>query len=100
MWRDSNGAGAKISINYFNRSWYWDASSSVPVSPGSDSFTTIIQLACGSVFTVSGRDLSAVFTSTTSPDTGAYSSDTALTDSIVPNDCPAFSFAPTSGSSM
>ena len=35
-----------------------------------------------------------------SPVTGAYSSDTAFTDSIVPNDCPCFSFAPTSGSSM
>ena len=32
-------------------------------------------------------------------DTGAYSSDTAFTDSMVPNDCPAFSFVPTSGSS-
>ena len=51
-------------------------------------------------FTASGFVFSAALTSTTSPDTGAYSSDTALTDSIVPNDCPGFSFAPTSGSSM
>ena len=39
------------------------------------------------------------FTSTTSPVTGEYSSDTAFTDSMVPNDCPCFSLAPTSGSS-
>ena len=38
-----------------------------------------------------------MLTSTTSPDTGAYSSDTALTDSIVPNDCPCFSVAPDLG---
>ena len=62
--------------------------------PGSASFSTIIQLPCGSVLTASGLSLSAVFTSTTSPDTGAYSSDTALTDSIVPNDCPASSVVP------
>ena len=55
---------------------------------------------CGSVLTVSGLSFSAALTSTTSPDTGANSSDTAFTDSIVPND-----FAlrrpcgPTSGSS-
>jgi len=34
-----------------------------------------------------------------SPVTGEYNSDTAFTDSIVPNDCPCFSLAPTSGSS-
>ena len=34
-----------------------------------------------------------------SPVTGEYSSETALTDSIVPKDCPCFTFAPTSGSS-
>ena len=40
-----------MSIDYFTRSWYCAASSSVPVSPGSVSFMTIIQLACGSVLT-------------------------------------------------
>ena len=49
------------------------------------------------MLTASGLSLSAELTSTTSPETGEYSSDTALTDSIVPNDCPCFSFAPTSG---
>ena len=53
----------------------------------------------GSAFTPSGFSLRAVFTSTTSPVTGEYSSDTAFTDSIVPNDCPCLSLAPTSGSS-
>jgi len=43
--------------------------------------------------------VSAALTSMTSPDTGANSSDTAFTDSIVPKACPFVTAAPPSGSS-
>src|SRR6185436_7304917 len=78
---------------------YFAASSRPPASPALVSFTAISQLPCGSAFTCSGLLLSASFTSTTSPDTGEYSSETAFTDSIVPNDCPCVSLVPTAGRS-
>src|SRR6476620_3321406 len=85
---------------HFTRSAYCDASRRLPVADGSASLILIIQLLCGFEFTCSGLSLSPLLTSTTSPAVGEYSSDTALTDSIVPKDCPALSFVPTSGRSM
>src|SRR5262249_44176028 len=81
------------------RSAYCVASSNPPTSPALVSFTAISQLPCGSEFTVSGLALSDAFTSTTSPETGANSSETAFTDSMVPNDWPWTIFVPTAGSS-
>src|SRR5436305_13898082 len=52
-----------------------------------------------SVLTSSGFSLSASLTSTTSPDTGEKSSETALTDSMLPNSSPCSSSVPTCGSS-
>ena len=51
-------------------------------------FITIIHEPCGSELTASGFSASRVFTSVTSPLTGQYSSETALTDSIVPKTSP------------
>src|SRR5262249_1081340 len=99
----SNVTGLKrfgVEDGHFTRSAYWDASRRLRVPDASASLSLIIQLACGSLLTCSGLSFSAVLTSTTSPAAGEYSSDTALTDSIVPNDCPALSFIPTSGKSM
>jgi hypothetical protein len=47
---------------------------------------------------VSGAASNAVFTATTVPETGAYKSEAALTDSTTPKVAPAFSVAPTFGS--
>ena len=51
------------------------------------------------MFTASGFCARPLFTSVTSPLTGAYSSETAFTDSIVPNTSPLLKLRPTSGSS-
>ena len=61
--------------------------------------TLIIHVSWGALFTLSGRSLSVVLTSTTVPLTGANSSETAFTDSIVPNGWPTVSAVPISGSS-
>src|SRR6185369_5542076 len=84
---------------HFTRSPYWEASSSARASSGLVSLTAMSQLACGSPLTTSGLLLTVAFTSTTSPDTGANNSETAFTDSMVPNDCPCVIFVPTAGSS-
>ena len=48
---------------------------------------------------VSGASASGSFTSTTLPEIGAKSSETAFVDSTTPNDSPFFTASPTSGSS-
>ena len=68
-------------------------------SAGSAIVNLIIQESCGALLTASGRSLSEVFTAVTVPDSGANSSDTAFTDSMVPNAWPLVRVAPTSGSS-
>ena len=56
-----------------------------------------IQEPWASLFTFSGEVASSPLTSVTVPDAGANRSDTALTDSTVPNVLPAVSSAPTFG---
>src|SRR5215218_9759568 len=56
--------------------------------------------AVGVLVDLLGASFSASLTSTTSPPTGAYRSETALTDSMVPKASPAPKEAPSSGSSM
>ena len=51
----------------------------------------IIHESCGALLTASGRSLSAVLTAVTVPESGANSSDTAFTDSMVPNAWPLVS---------
>src|SRR5438132_12482476 len=69
-------------------------------SVASDMRTRIIQPSpYGSVLTSSGLSASVSLISTTSPETGAKSSDTALTDSMLPSSSPASSCVPTCGSS-
>lgn len=55
--------------------------------------------AVGESLIVSGLFSSAEFTSVTSPDTGQWQSDAALTDSTDPNVSPAANWVPTEGSS-
>ncbi len=59
----------------------------------------MIHVVSGAEFTCSGFDVNSVFTAVTSPDIGVNSSETALTDSIVPNTSPFATVRPTSGSS-
>src|SRR5207245_9518059 len=69
-------------------------------SPLLEGLTTSIQpLPYGSWLTISGFCASSPLTSTTSPETGAKRSDTALTDSTTPKFLLAVTFAPTFGSS-
>ena len=65
----------------------------------SATFSAIIHDSCGALFTASGRSVSALLTSVTSPATGLYSSETAFTDSMVPKTSPLLNVRPTSGSS-
>src|SRR5207244_8813714 len=84
---------------YLTRSAYWVAVSSASTSPGFVGSSAMSQTSCGRALTCSGLSLSEALTSVTRPDTGEYNSETALTDSIVPNDSPCFSVRPTSGNS-
>ena len=88
-----------FSLAYFVNSVYFAESSRSVASAGFETFSPIIQDPCGSLFTISGFSVSEVFTSITSPLTGAYNSDTAFTDSIVPKTSPYYTVRPTSGSS-
>src|SRR6476619_3845987 len=101
MWRRSNASNLSSLMSrwsalvgrtevrpYLISAPYASAFSSASASPGFASLIATIHVSCGAEFTISGLSLSAGLTSTTSPDTGANSSDTAFTDSIVPNDCP------------
>src|SRR5712691_6551420 len=73
---------------------------SVSHSLGFASLTTIIQpLPYGSELTSSGFFGSSALISTTSPETGAKRSETALTDSTTPKVFMAVTFVPTLGSS-
>src|SRR5262249_22322268 len=76
---------------------YWAASRRSSVAL--DGFSAIIHDSCGVVLTASGFCTSAVLTSVTCPLTGQYSSETAFTDSIVPNTSPLLKLRPTSGNS-
>src|SRR5579872_6175211 len=79
---------------------YSSASISSSTSSGVASLIRIIQPSpYGSVLTSSGFSASASFTSTTSPEIGEKSSETALTDSILPISSPCSSSVPTCGSS-
>src|SRR5258708_29695227 len=79
---------------------YAAASIKVPASSGLDILILIIQpRPNASSLTVSVASASIEFTSTTSPLTGLYRSETALTDSTVPNTSPLASMRPASGSS-
>src|SRR5207245_4114151 len=94
-----------VTGNYFPASFstyssYSSASISSSTSSGEVNRTLIIQPSpYGSVFTSSGFSASASLTSTTSPETGANSSETALTDSMLPISSPCSSSLPTCGSS-
>src|SRR5690625_3915145 len=85
------------SVTYASYSLSDNKSSS---SASSDGSTTIIQ-ACsyGESFTYSGLSSISSFTSTTVPLTGAYNSDTVLTDSTLPNGSSTSIVSPTSGNS-
>jgi len=54
----------------------------------------------GDLFTIPGSSARASLISTTVPETGAYTSDAALTDSTLPKLSPFWYSVPTSGRSM
>ncbi len=73
---------------------------SLPISSSVESLTLISQPSpCGSSLMMPGSATAPLLISTTSPETGMKSSETALTDSTVPNSSSALYTWPTSGSS-
>src|SRR5439155_2870187 len=80
--------------------WYPARSSNPSASAVSDIRTRTSQpLPYGSSFTVSGASTTAELTSSTSPESGAMTSETALTDSTSPYDLSRVTVAPSLGGS-
>src|SRR5699024_157577 len=81
-------------------SLYSSSDNKSSISDSSETSTTIIQaFSYGDSLTNSGLSSSSSLTSTTFPLTGAYSSETVLTDSTLPNGSSASNSSPTSGNS-